>query len=109
MTSISLDELNSGMLFECTGHAGAGEKGKDVVCAGVSALVIALTERLSELECEKLIHVESFHIADGEISLEVSWRDGFGRAAALGAFETIRAGASRIAELYPENVCCCFN
>ena len=108
MTSVSLNELNSGMLFECSGHAGSGEKGKDIVCAGVSALVIALTERISDLECEHLIRVESFYIADGEISLEISWQDAFGRAAALGVFETVRAGLTRIAEMYPENVSCDF-
>ena len=108
MTSVSLNELNSGMLFECSGHAGAGEKGKDIVCAGVSALVIALTERLIDLESERLVRVESFHIADGEISLEVGWQDSFGRSAALGVFDTVCAGLSRIAEMYPENVCCNF-
>ena len=108
MTSITLNELNSGMLFECSGHAGAGEKGKDIVCAGISALVIALTERICDLECERLVRVESFHIADGEISLEVGWQDAFGRTAALGVFDTVRAGLSRIAEMYPENLCCKF-
>lgn len=108
MTSVTLNELNSGVFFECSGHAGAGEKGKDIVCAGVSALVTALIGRIGELSEERLLEVESFHVGDGEISLEVSWRDSFGRTAALGVFETVRAGLERIAEMYPENVGCNF-
>ena len=32
-----------------TGHAGAGEKGKDIVCAAVSALVLTLGENIRVL------------------------------------------------------------
>ena len=105
MTSVLFDELNSGMLFECSGHAGAGRKGSDIVCAGVSALVIALIERLDELQDEQLVKIESFHTADGEVALEASWEDSFGRTAAMGVFETVRTGLRRISEMYPDNVC----
>ena len=108
MTSVTLNELNSGIYFECVGHAGAGEKGKDIVCAGISALILALTERIIDLDMEHLITVNSFHLADGEYSVEVEWQDGFGREAAHGAFDTAAAGLTRIAEMYPENVVCNF-
>ena len=36
--------------MEFTGHAGYEESGKDIVCAGVSALYVALIEELTELE-----------------------------------------------------------
>ena len=41
---------NNSFKFSCKGHAGAGEKGKDPVCAGASALAYGLLEnlRLSE-------------------------------------------------------------
>ena len=32
-----------------TGHAGAGRKGEDIVCAAVSALVLTLAENLRDL------------------------------------------------------------
>lgn len=108
MTSATLNEMNSGMFFECSGHACGGEKGKDIVCAGVSALVIALLERLSVLSDEGIIKIESFHTGDGEVSVEISWRDAYGRQTALGVFETVAAGLSRISEMYPENVSCNF-
>lgn len=36
------------MKFSCKGHAGAGEKGYDLVCAGASALSYGLLENLNQ-------------------------------------------------------------
>ena len=40
--------------FRCTGHAGFAEAGEDIVCAGVSALVINTVNAISCFTDEKL-------------------------------------------------------
>lgn len=44
--------------FICSGHAGFGEYGRDIVCASVSVLVINTINSLEELAKEKIV-VES--------------------------------------------------
>ena len=40
MVKVTVGRNDTGQIFSCqiTGHAGAGEKGSDIVCAGVSAI-----------------------------------------------------------------------
>ncbi len=42
MINVKVAEDEKGVLVECTGHAGFAPKGLDIVCAGVSALCMAL-------------------------------------------------------------------
>ncbi len=103
MTRVSITELNDGFLFECRGHAGYAGKGADIVCAGISALCMALISRLETLADENILSVESFHRADGELSAEVKYGDGeLCRVKAREVLETVRAGFERIEALYPE-------
>ena len=47
MIRIQVEKKNgSYSKFSCTGHAGAGKAGEDIVCAGVSALVITTVNAL---------------------------------------------------------------
>ena len=39
--------------FDCSGHAGYAEKGEDIVCAGVSALVINTVNSLEMFTAER--------------------------------------------------------
>jgi uncharacterized protein YsxB (DUF464 family) len=41
---------NGSFKFSCIGHAGAGEKGSDLVCAGASALAYGLAENVKQSE-----------------------------------------------------------
>ena len=70
------------------GHAGYGEKGQDVVCAAVSALVYALIGTLEET---------------GNIR-ETVIRPGYATVAAKEpdrAFDVVRGGLAQIAARYP--------
>lgn len=105
MTKVSLVYLNDGFFFECSGHAGYAEKGKDIVCAGLSVLCIALVERISELADENLVQVRSFHCSDGELNLEVAYaEEEFCRLKVQEALETVRCGLQRLEAMYPENI-----
>jgi len=50
MIRISLEPLSgSGLKFLSTGHADYGDYGTDVICAGVSALVVNLANSIEQL------------------------------------------------------------
>jgi hypothetical protein len=57
--------------FRCTGHAGYAESGNDIICAGVSALVIntinsieALTSAKYQLDTEEASGLIDFTLAE---------------------------------------------
>lgn len=105
MTKAEITVLNSGFIFECSGHAGFAEKGSDIVCAGISALCMALMNRLSVLAREDIVSVEYCHISDAEVYIEVGFADnGACAVRALEVLETVRAGLEKIEELYPEHL-----
>lgn len=54
-----------------TGHAGFAEKGKDIVCAAVSALVETLTQYLDKVKSEGGTVRYRETTADGDVAVEV--------------------------------------
>lgn len=95
---ITIDE-SFGMLI--TGHAGAGEKGQDLVCAAASALAQALSTRAET--------VPAYHakIRRNTESASVSVVCTPGKKAREGCremFETILTGFELLAESFQENV-----
>ena len=56
MTTITFYKSKEGTYkrFTCTGHAGYGKYGQDIVCASVSCLVINTINSLDELTGEKM-------------------------------------------------------
>ena len=54
MIKITVTKTNTGLLkISLSGHAGLNERGKDIVCAGVSALFFALVKTDGVNVCEK--------------------------------------------------------
>ena len=79
--------------IEIKGHAGFDQKGRDIVCAGVSAIFYAL--------CGKL---------ENQDGAEYTYRDKAGEAYAecrgeRDAFDMAVIGFMQIELAYPENVC----
>ena len=70
------------------GHAGYGEKGKDVVCAAVSALVYALVATLEETG-----NIRETVIRPGYATVAAKEQDR--------AFDVVRGGLGQIAARYP--------
>lgn len=83
-----------GIVLEFEGHAGYAEAGKDIVCAGVSALCMAAEAALTGY--------------DSRIEKEI--RDGYARFRCRYTPETgvvartVISGMESIAHLYPDNV-----
>ncbi len=105
MTRVRLDRLYDGYLFTCEGHAGFAEAGPDIVCAGVSALCIALVERLKTLCTEGVAQTQRTIVRDGELLLEFTCADGKREDLILcAAVETVMEGLRALAARYPDHV-----
>ena len=79
MIEITYDRSNN--LVRILGHAGAGEKGADVVCAGVSALALTLAANVRHWqETGKLRKDADISLSDGEGL--ISWEPKHGYEAA---------------------------
>ena len=98
--AVVLDE--AGLLKSCDvrGHAGAGKRGHDIVCAAVSALARTAQAVLSGREN---ITARSDAPGRGVFTLETTAQNQAGRdfLAAAGAF--LVEGLRSVAEEYPEN------
>jgi uncharacterized protein YsxB (DUF464 family) len=86
-----------------SGHAGAGAPGEDLICAGISALWMALEKRLTADRVTVrrfqpvIIYGEGYRSAEccpGEEDFE----------GCMEALETVAAGLRWMAEEYPEHV-----
>lgn len=86
------------------GHAGAGERGHDLVCAGVSTLCRCLGRAAEHLASAGLL-AEAPHIAlgAGEAAIDARPLPAHRDAAAL-VFWTAQVGLNELACAYPENV-----
>ena len=87
MTRVFYDPKTPEMRFE--GHAGAGERGKDPVCAALSMLMYTLLEALPAKGVER-------YLADGYCRVRGGSRE---------TYEVIAAGLRLLAAEYPEHVC----
>ena len=86
--------------FVCAGHAENAPPGRDVVCAGVSALCMALDSRLAALAAQRKTTGFRREVREGYLSLAVSDDP----AVYAGAFETALAGLQTVAGLYPAHL-----
>ena len=89
MIQITYNEVGEGMILRAEGHAGYAEKGKDIVCAAVSALLQALAYSVGN------------GVIDGGNTLTVQAVQSCDNMA---KFELVLDGLQLLAEQYPENV-----
>jgi len=100
MTRVRYDP--AGLRLTIAGHAGAGEYGHDLVCAGASILMLTLTEQLRQMEGEsRLSIVKKPGLADisccPDRERTVRCRD---------LFETMFLGYQLMETMYPEYIRC---
>lgn len=82
------------------GHAAAGPKGGDLVCAALSMLMLTLEARCREREEDFL---PTLSRAPGEFSIQCRPEEGQ-EAYCRESFDTVAAGLSLLAEREPEHV-----
>lgn len=93
MTRVRYKEKGRYRKIEIKGHTGAGKKGQDIVCAGVSTLLITLIAAMDS----------------NEIKYSSDIKDGYGRVSSLDegakeAFNTVMCGLNALALMYPDNL-----
>ena len=92
-----------GLYLHCKGHAGGGPEGKDIICAGVSALTMALLNQLNEEEEQG--HLRSmWDMKPGEITLKAEADKLHYQQKAKDYYRVIVMGLRAMAQNYPENI-----
>lgn len=94
MTTVRCLKTKEGVRFLCAGHAGYAEKGRDVVCAGVSALCMALDARLQALSGGGGVRITRREASDGYFLLEAA-------GPVAEPLATVLAGLTSIEAQYP--------
>lgn len=93
-----------GLCMTASGHAGFAPNGKDIVCAGVSALSYAAAEYLTQMhQWGKLEKAPVIVMEPGEIRLECRPHI-TAESEAEHVFRYLEIGCRLIAESYPNNV-----
>ena len=89
MIQVTYNEIGVGMILRAEGHAGYAVKGKDIVCAAISALLQALAYSVGNgvLEDGNTLTVQAAQNCDN-----------------MAKFELVMDGLQLLAEQYPENV-----
>lgn len=91
------------MYLHCKGHAGGGPAGQDIVCAGVSALSMALLNQLNEEE-EKGTIRSRWKMEPGGIILRAEMKEQRQTQTIKAYYRVIIMGLRALAENYPENI-----
>ena len=97
MTRVPYDR--AGLCLTMEGHAQAGPAGGDLVCAALSALMMALEQRMEETAERTLPVVKR---APGFFSIRCAPEKS--EALCRESFDTVAAGVAVLAENRPENV-----
>ncbi len=92
MITVILIQSEDMLQFDFAGHAGYAEKGKDIVCAGVSALYYALTEGVRRQA------PDAVSVSRKSVTIHLS------STAAAAVSEAVTAGLIAIAEAYPRHL-----
>ena len=87
-----------------SGHAGAGPKGQDLVCAGVSALAETLGRAVERLYEQRILRrCPKVELAEGSAEIIAVPKAWFRRETAM-VFWTVQNGIAELAASFPGNV-----
>ena len=103
MTRVCYREYYDKVIFIIEGHSGFGAVGADVVCAGISTLVYALINCLTDEESAERLKLRRKIIRDGYAFFEIEKFD-FSRERVSGIIDGFVTGFLMLAENYPDHV-----
>ncbi len=86
--------------LRCTGHANYAERGKDIVCAAVSALTQSFVIWAQEAELRGDVTIESLYLGDGMLEIILKG------AAAKEPMRMVKLGLDEIKHNYFSNFSC---
>ena len=85
------------------GHAGCGRKGRDPVCAAVSALVLTAAGNVLQLSAQESVSGEVVMLKPGDARVECTPKPHMAEVVTL-MLDTICTGFELLQNHYPENV-----
>ena len=85
------------------GHAGSAEIGRDLVCAGASALVLTLVANVRQMEAKGYTRSTAVTVDSGDAEVQVEPKAEF-RLSIMQILDAICAGFEVLANEYPEYV-----
>lgn len=91
------------MYLHCKGHAGGGPAGQDIICAGISALTMALLNQLNEEE-EKGTIRSRWTMEPGEMILKAEAKEPRHKKTIRDYYRVVIMGLRAMAENYPEHI-----
>jgi len=102
MIRIAYKLTDKEFVLQAKGHAGTAEKGRDIVCAGVSALVLTFAQVCTGYEAVHQDAGGSFNIQldDGRAYIKAEKPSAYIRVAA----QTVLTGLYMLADKYSENI-----
>jgi uncharacterized protein YsxB (DUF464 family) len=92
-----------GLSLRLRGQAGSGEPGRDLICAGVSALVLALREELLHLEDKGAIRFRTLRLEPGDAEIRCDPVPGQEETVKV-AFDTVLRGLRLMERLFGDHV-----
>jgi len=100
MTEVRIDYNGDIRKVEISGHADYDERGKDIVCAGISMLSQTYMYYIQEIEHKGKATMISLLISDGNFFMCSKAQSPEAEA----AFEMLRLGLQTLADTYPDNL-----
>lgn len=101
MLTIKIHTGEDGCLLSLAGHAGAGKKGSDIVCAAASILAYTGAASVRQLyRAGKLSKAPVIRLSPGDARIEIF----DGGQAGEQLFDTLQTGFALLAAKYPNHV-----
>ena len=89
--------------LQAKGHAGAGDYGRDIVCAAISCLAQTLAYKVEEAAKDGMLHSGGVQYGNGWMKVNATPKPMAAERVA-GWFSFVQDGVDAVAEQYPENV-----
>lgn len=103
MTSVCYREYYDRLLIIINGHSSFGEKGNDIVCAGISTIAYTFLNCFLDEEASGNVKLTRNIIRDGYLCLEIELFD-FSREREKGIFDACITGLHMLEEAYPQYI-----
>lgn len=99
MTCIKVRDSDTDFSIQIVGHADYAEKGKDIVCAGISTLAFTFIEMLDKHP--DMFTQYGYESSDGVMKIHFKY---INKNFLQPVISTIMCGFSMLADTYPENI-----
>ena len=103
MTRVTCREYRDNLLVIIEGHSGYGDRGTDIVCAGISTLVYAFINTILDEEASDRVRLVRKVIRDGYVCVEIMKFD-FSRDRIDGIVDMFNTGLYMLSESYPDSL-----